>query len=131
MYTLQSMLPVVLGHTPAGASARQIIHFGQSYKSDTFRQFDNGWLTNIRRYGTFKPPDYNLGNIKTPIFLHYADNDWLSTPDDVHRLSKEIKSVVGKFRVPMADFNHLDFVFAINATELIYDRLLNIMDYFK
>ncbi|CAH2066163.1 unnamed protein product, partial [Iphiclides podalirius] len=39
-----TMLPVVLGHTPAGASTRQIIHFGQLYNSDDFLQFDFGRL---------------------------------------------------------------------------------------
>lgn len=126
-----TMLPVVMGHTPAGASTRQLIHFGQLYKSNKFVQFDHGWLTNKRIYGTFKPPAYNLEAIKSPVFLHYADNDWLSTPKDVKKLAAKITSVVGTFRVPLAKFNHLDFVFAINATELIYDRVLNIMSQFK
>lgn len=125
------MLPVVLGHTPAGASAKQLIHYGQLYKSGKFVNFNHGWIKNLRRYGSFKPPEYNLKNIKTPIFLHYSDNDWLSTPDDVFKLSKEIKSVIGQFRVPLEKFNHLDFVFAINAKELIYNRLLKIMTNFK
>lgn len=125
------MLPVVLGHTPAGASTRQLIHFGQSYKSGNFAKFDYGFIKNKFKYGSFKPPEYNLSNIKVPIFLHYSDNDWLSTRDDVHRLSKQIKSVVGSFRVPLLKFNHLDFVFAINATELIYNRILKIMYQFK
>ncbi|CAH0700808.1 unnamed protein product [Spodoptera exigua] len=129
--SLETMLPVVMGHTPAGASTRQLIHFGQLYKSDKFVQFDHGWLTNKRIYGTFKPPAYNLGVIKTPVFLHYADNDWLSTPKDVKKLAAKIPSVVGTFRVPLGKFNHLDFVFAINATELIYSRVLNIMSQFK
>ncbi|KAG6444048.1 lipase 3 [Manduca sexta] len=126
----KTMLPVVMGHTPAGASTRQMIHFGQSYNSGEFRHFDHGWLKNKLIYGSFKPPAYNLNAIRTPIFLHYADNDWLSTPKDVDRLSKDIKSVVGKFRVAMPEFNHLDFVFAINATEIVYHRLLNIMQVF-
>ncbi|XP_013200390.1 lipase 3 [Amyelois transitella] len=126
-----TMLPVVLGHTPAGASTRQVIHFGQLYNSNKFVQFDHGWLSNKRRYGTFKPPAYNLTAITTPVFLHYADNDWLSTPNDVDKLLKEVNSAVGKYRVPLAKFNHLDFVFAINAKELIYDRLLNIMKLFN
>lgn len=129
-FLLQTMLPVVLGHTPAGASSRQLVHFGQLYKSKRFLHFDHGWITNKRIYGSFKPPAYNLSNIRTPVFLHYSDNDWLSTPPDVDRLSKEIKSVFGKFRVPLAKFNHLDFVFAIDAKELIYDRLLSIMAQF-
>lgn len=125
------MLPVVLGHTPAGASSRQVVHFGQLYKSNKFVNFDHGFIMNKIKYGSFTPPAYNLSAIRTPIFLHYADNDWLSTPKDVDKLSKSIKSVVGKFRVSLNNFNHLDFVFAKNATELIYNRLLNIMDEFK
>ncbi|XP_059059307.1 lipase 3-like [Achroia grisella] len=126
-----TMLPVVLGHTPAGASTRQIIHFGQLYNSKKFVQFNHGWLTNKRIYGTFKPPAYNLSAISTPIFLHYADNDWLSTPRDVDQLLKEVKTVVGKYRVQLPKFNHLDFVFAIDAKQLIYDRLLKIMAQFN
>ncbi|CAH0603389.1 unnamed protein product [Chrysodeixis includens] len=125
-----TMLPVVMGHTPAGASTRQLIHFGQLYKKGTFEQFDYGWLRNKRIYGTYKPPSYKLSAIRTPVFLHYADNDWLSTPTDVMKLAKQIPSAVGIHRVPMAKFNHLDFVFAINATELIYNRLINIMRFF-
>lgn len=125
------MLPVVMGHTPAGASTRQLIHFGQLYKSGKFVQFDHGWFTNKRKYGSIKPPAYNLKAIRTPVFLHYADNDWLSTPTDVRKLAGEIQSAIGIYRVPLPKFNHLDFVFAINATELIYNRLLNIMEQFK
>ncbi|XP_014362640.2 lipase 3, partial [Papilio machaon] len=122
-----TMLPVVLGHTPAGASTKQIIHFGQLYNSNKFVQFDYGRFKNRRIYGSRYPPSYNLTAITTPIFLHYADNDWLSTPTDVHRLMLELPVVVGKYRVPMKAFNHLDFVFANDANKLIYNRLLNIM----
>ncbi|CAH2104943.1 unnamed protein product [Euphydryas editha] len=126
----KTMLPVVLGHTPAGASTRQIIHFGQLYNSKKFRNFDHGWISNKLIYGTFKPPEYNLSAITAPIYLHYGDNDWLSTPDDVDKLLHEIKSVVGKFRVPLDKFNHLDFVFAIDAYKLLYSRMMKIMSGF-
>lgn len=126
-----TMLPVVLGHTPAGASAKQFAHYGQLYKSGKFVQYDYGLIENRRRYGTFKPPAYNLTAIRTPVFLHYAENDWLSTPKDVIKLSRQIPSAVGVYRVPLATFNHLDFVFAINATELIYNRLVKIMAQFN
>ncbi|XP_063529114.1 lipase 3-like [Cydia strobilella] len=125
-----TMLPIVLGHTPAGAATRQLIHYGQLYKSSKFVQFDHGLLTNKRKYGTFKPPPYDLSNIRTPVFLHYADNDWLSTPNDVDKLLREVKSAVGKFKVPLPKFNHLDFVFAIDAKKLIYDRVMKIMEQF-
>ncbi|XP_068620777.1 lipase 3-like [Battus philenor] len=125
-----TMLPVVLGHTPAGASTKQIIHFGQLYNSNEFLQFNHGWLKNRRVYGSKRPPPYNLSAITTPVFLHYADNDWLSTPTDVERLRKELPAVVGKYRVPLKKFNHLDFVFANDAKNLIYNRLLKIMTQF-
>ncbi|XP_023955273.2 lipase 3-like [Bicyclus anynana] len=126
----RTMLPVVLGHTPAGASTRQMIHFGQLYNSKKFTRFNHGWFVNKRTYGRFTPPAYNLSAITTPIFLHYGDNDWLSTPDDVNYLLREIKSVIGKFRVPHPKFNHLDFIFAIDAKQLIYDRIIKIMSRF-
>ncbi|XP_063375939.1 lipase 3-like isoform X2 [Cydia fagiglandana] len=126
----QTMLPIVLGHTPAGAATRQLIHYGQLYKSSKFVQFDHGLLTNKRKYGTFKPPPYDLSNIRTPVFLHYADNDWLSTPNDVDKLLREVKSAVGKYKVPLPKFNHMDFVFATDAKKLIYDRVMKIMEQF-
>ncbi|XP_063375938.1 lipase 3-like isoform X1 [Cydia fagiglandana] len=125
-----TMLPIVLGHTPAGAATRQLIHYGQLYKSSKFVQFDHGLLTNKRKYGTFKPPPYDLSNIRTPVFLHYADNDWLSTPNDVDKLLREVKSAVGKYKVPLPKFNHMDFVFATDAKKLIYDRVMKIMEQF-
>lgn len=125
------MLPIVMGHTPAGSSTRQIIHYGQLYKSGKFRQFDHGWIRNKFTYGTFTPPLYNLTAVTTPVYMHYSNNDWLSTPPDVDKLSKEMPSVIGKFKVPYKKFNHLDFVFAINAKELIYDRVMNIMKFFN
>jgi lysosomal acid lipase/cholesteryl ester hydrolase len=123
----QTTLPIILGHTPAGAATKQIIHFGQIQNSDKFVQFDHGLIKNKIKYGTFKPPAYNLSAINIPVFLHYSDNDWLATPEDVNRLSKEIKTTVGKYRVPEAKFNHIDFVFAIDVKTYIYDRLVSVM----
>ncbi|XP_032510738.2 lipase 3-like [Danaus plexippus] len=127
----KTMLPIILGHTPAGASTRQMIHFGQLYKSNKFANFDHGWLRNKYIYGTFKPPEYNLSAIRTPVFLHYGDNDWLSAPDDVDKLFHQVSSVVGKYRVPHDKFNHLDFIFAIDARTLVYDRIIKIMSRFN
>lgn len=36
------MLPVLMGHTPAGASVDQVVHYAQGIRSGRFRQFDFG-----------------------------------------------------------------------------------------
>lgn len=58
------MLPVILGHVPAGASTQQMVHYGQEVRSGHFRQFDYGKMENLRRYKSLYPPDYNLKNIR-------------------------------------------------------------------
>lgn len=121
------MLPVILGHTPAGASMRQFVHFGQSINDGGFRRYDHGLLANKRQYGSFKPPKYDLSKVKAPVFLHYADQDPLAHVKDVTRLFKELGRPVGLFRVSVSKFSHLDFMWGIDAKNLIYDRVINLI----
>lgn len=58
------MLPIVLGHIPAGASTNQMIHYGQGVRSGEFRQYDHGFFGNLRKYGQRHPPSYNIENVK-------------------------------------------------------------------
>lgn len=60
----QTMLPIVLGHIPAGASTNQMIHYGQGVRSREFRQFDYGFFGNWRKYGQRTPPNYVLSNVR-------------------------------------------------------------------
>ncbi|XP_069680361.1 lipase 3-like [Periplaneta americana] len=73
-----SMIPVFLGHTPAGSSTKVINHYSQMVKSGRFRQYDYGKMENKRRYGSASPPEYKLHNVKVPVSLHYSDHDALS-----------------------------------------------------
>lgn len=45
--------------------------------SGAFRQYDFGMLLNLSKYGSFKPPDYDLSAVTVPIAMFYGDNDWL------------------------------------------------------
>lgn len=121
------MLPVKLGHTPAGAAVRQIVHYGQHIRKNFFRRFDYGSISNWRIYGSFTPPDYDLKKITAPVFLHYVDDDIFAHVSDVRRLFSELGRPVGMFRVPHATFSHLDFMWGTGAKELIYDRAINLM----
>ncbi|XP_055907305.1 lipase 1-like [Eupeodes corollae] len=122
-----TMLPVILGHTPAGSSTKQLIHFAQLKSSGHFRQFDHGYLDNWKIYGRFSPPDYILENVSAKVALHYGSNDWLTVPADVDRLDTDLPNVIGKFLVKFPEFNHLDFVWGIDARELLYNKVIQIM----
>jgi lysosomal acid lipase/cholesteryl ester hydrolase len=74
------MLPVIMGHSPAGASAKQMIHFGQVTRSQRFRQYDYGAL-NLQMHGQLTPPLYDLSRISAPIYLYHSLNDWMATPE--------------------------------------------------
>lgn len=115
-----------MSHTPAGSSSKQLVHYGQEHMSKKFRQYDHG-LGNLGNYGSLSPPKYTPKYITAPVFLHYSDNDWLADTGDVDQLFKELGNAMGKFRVPMAEFNHLDYTWGIDAKELIYDRVINLI----
>lgn len=75
------MLPVVLGHAPAGSSTKTVIHYAQEIHHDgDFIEFDYGPDGNLIKYGTTTPPLYNLTNINVPTYFMYAENDWLANP---------------------------------------------------
>lgn len=116
-----------MGHTPAGSSTDQIIHYGQLILSGHFRQYDHGLLTNLIRYGNIAPPKYNLKKVRTPVALHYSNNDWMSDGKDVAKLEKDLPNLIGKFLVPDSRFTHFDYVWGIDARTQLYDRVLNIL----
>ncbi|XP_026470060.1 lipase 3-like [Ctenocephalides felis] len=128
-----TLLPVIIGHTPAGTSTKTVIHYAQEINSGGwFRHYDYGVAENRRRYNQATPPPYNLSAITLPIALHYSDNDWLAGPQDVKRLYGQLgESAMGMFRVPFKQFNHIDFLWGMDAPTLLYDTLLKQMREYK
>ncbi|XP_058986296.1 lipase 3-like [Musca domestica] len=120
----KTMLPVMLSHTPSGASIKQLEHFGQLMKSGHFSKFDRGYLRNQLEYNRMTPPDYDLSKVKVPVALYYSMNDMLVSTTGVDRLARELPHVIDKYLVPMEKFNHLDFLWAIDVKTLVYNRLV-------
>ncbi|XP_069680363.1 lipase 3-like [Periplaneta americana] len=122
-----SIIPAVLGHVPAGTSTKVFQHYIQLVRSGRFRQYDYGNMENKRRYGSTSPPQYKLQNVKVPVSLHYSDHDALSPRTDVLLLKNKLPNLIGIFRVPIRQFNHLDFIWGIDVKTLVYDNLLDIL----
>ena len=52
-------------------------HFGQqvNHRHLVFKNFDYGRLGNLRKYHSFKPPEYDLTRVSAPTFMFYSEND--------------------------------------------------------
>lgn len=81
----------------------------------------------MKEYGRPTPPSYNLKKVTAPVYLHYSRNDWLSNEKDVNTLYKELGNCLGKFLSPDNKFNHVDYIYGIDAKALLYDRILGLM----
>lgn len=121
------MVPVQLGHIPAGASARQLAHYGQTMRGKDFRRYHHSYLKNVFIYNAFEAPHYELSNIRAPVHLHYAASDMFTHIEDVKKLQSHIGGQAQIIRVPLDSFNHFDFLWGIDAKTLVYDKVIDIM----
>lgn len=122
------MLPVIMSHAAAGTSTDSLVHLGQGVKSGLFRKFDHGWFKNLFKYRRTSPPEYNLKNVKAPIAIYYAQNDWLATVQDVERLIPRLPNLKKTYFVPHEKFNHMDFLWGIQAPQLLYNEIIKTMN---
>lgn len=105
---------------PAGAAIKQIQHFFQGIGSGNFSQYDFGPSKNLEYYHQETPPLYDIRKVTAPVSLYYAMNDFFAHPDDVQKLDSELPNRITLNKVSMEKFNHLDFLFARDAVELLY-----------
>ncbi|CAH1395540.1 unnamed protein product [Nezara viridula] len=123
----KTLIPIITTYTPAGASTKQLVHFGQlANNGQRFLQYNYGWYKNMIHYRQPTPPPYDLSLVTTPITLHYSHNDWVSGVNDVQKLYSSLPNAEGKL-VPFYYFNHLDFMWAKDAWKLLYKPMLEII----
>lgn len=125
----RTLFPLIMGHTPSGASTKTVVHYGQEIRTDgKFKRFDYGVEGNMREYGRPTPPEYPLSNITLPIALLSAESDWLSPDADVKTLHADLANPIEHYVVPDKEFNHLDFMWAKDAPKLVYKKLLQLLE---
>ncbi|KAJ8727854.1 hypothetical protein PYW08_016239 [Mythimna loreyi] len=121
----KTLLPVFLAHLGTGTSWKTAVHFSQEILSGKFQKFDYGFLNNWRVYGAGSPPEYDLSKVTAPIKLFWSKNDLLSSEKDVRELYNKLPSKPEMFLVPDEKFNHLDYLWAIDAPRLLNQEILN------
>ncbi|KAI5631318.1 alpha/beta-hydrolase lipase region domain-containing protein [Phthorimaea operculella] len=58
----ESLIPLFLSHAPAGASVRQIAHFGQVIRRGVFARFHHNAAQNLLLYGRVTPPENQIAH---------------------------------------------------------------------
>ncbi|KAM3955558.1 lipase 1-like [Aphomia sociella] len=127
-YFNTTLTPLFLGHAPAGSSLRQATHYAQSINTNDFRRFNHLPITNIELYGQPVPPSYDLSQITAPVYLHYSLSDVTTNYRDVYYLSEKLPNVIGLYQTERSSFTHRDFVWATDAREQVYDKIVRLMD---
>lgn len=122
-------LPVIVAHAPAGTSKANMLHYLQGMDSKRFRMFDHGRSQNLARYGTSEPPDYDLSRINhSKISLIWGENDALADPTDVQILREHLTvKLADDFKVPIKEWNHLDYLWARDAGKYVNTKVLEIL----
>ncbi|XP_016839047.1 lipase 3 isoform X2 [Nasonia vitripennis] len=123
-----TLMPVILSHSPAGASTKTIVHYGQEITSGRFQRYDYGPKGNLAIYNRTTPPDYDLSKVSVPVGVFWSENDWLASPVDVKRLYDRLPRKILDYKVDYPKFNHLDFLWALDAPKLVYAKLLSAMN---
>jgi len=123
-----SLLPVIASNSPAGSSIKQFLHFAQSTAYGFFRRWDHhDEIKNIEAYGQPVPPDYDLTLVTAPIAIYYGANDWLVSIEDVQRIIVQVPNLVYEELNSYEKFNHLDFMWANDVVELLYNNVIDLM----
>lgn len=81
----------------------------------------------MKRYNSVRPPDYHLENIRVPIHLFYSKFDIVNTEKDVSTLYSKLRNVQ-MHAISDEDFGHVDFLFAINAANIVYKPVLDLIN---
>jgi len=120
-----SRMAVVAAHEPGGTSTKNMIKWSQAIRTGIFQKFDYGAAENMKRYGQKSPPQYNIADLRGvsfPMYLVAGGKDLLADASDVSKLMPLLPESTVLDTVP--EYAHLDFCWAMNASEKVYPNVL-------
>ncbi|XP_045214805.2 lysosomal acid lipase/cholesteryl ester hydrolase-like [Mercenaria mercenaria] len=122
----QSRVPVYIGQHPAGTSVQNINHFAQMVLTGKFQMYDFGAKDNMLKYNQTTPPVYDPSKVTVPTAMFSGTHDWLVAPSDVTKLLNISKTVI--FKKVISAWEHLDFIWAMDAPKLCYNDIINLFN---
>ncbi|KAJ2939238.1 hypothetical protein O0L34_g8551 [Tuta absoluta] len=120
----ESLIPLFLSHAPAGASIRQVAHFGQVIRRGVFARFHHNVAQNLILYGRVTPPEYQVSRVVAPTFLYCGLSDAEVHHQDMALLAARLGNVLQLVQMPRPQFNHYDFIWGNTVRDELYDQLI-------
>nr|XP_020751482.1 LOW QUALITY PROTEIN: gastric triacylglycerol lipase [Odocoileus virginianus texanus] len=103
-----------------------IKNLNMAVKSGKFQAFDWGApFQNLMHYHQPTPPIYNLTAMNVPIAVWSGGNDLLADPQDVYILLSKLSNLIYHKEIP--NYNHLDFIWAMDAPQEVYNEIVSLM----
>ncbi|XP_004496935.1 triacylglycerol lipase 1 [Cicer arietinum] len=121
----ESRVPFYLEQEPHPSSSKNLHHLFQMIRQGTFSKYDYGKLKNLKEYGTFKPPKFDLSRIpkSLPLWMAYGGNDALADISDFQHTLKELRSTPEV--VYLENYGHVDFILSLQAKQDLYDPMIS------
>ncbi|BFZ17317.1 hypothetical protein BsWGS_20356 [Bradybaena similaris] len=121
----KTRMPVYVAHNPSSTSVHDILHWAQMINSKNFQHFDYGSANqNMAHYNQTTPPLYDPTKVKVPVAVFRGGHDWLADPQDVAWLLPQLNITLD---VNIDYYEHLDFIWAFDSPNVIYNKLLQIV----
>ncbi|XAR59412.1 Triacylglycerol lipase [Bertholletia excelsa] len=119
-----SRLDFYLDYEPHTTSSKNLNHLFQMIRQGTFARYDYGKLKNLKKYGHFKPPKFDLSHIpkSLPLWMGYGKYDALADVTDLQQTLKELNS--NPEMLYLENYGHVDFLLAVNAKRDVYNNMI-------
>ncbi|XP_042314397.1 lysosomal acid lipase/cholesteryl ester hydrolase-like, partial [Sceloporus undulatus] len=121
-----SRIDVYAAQWSSGTSGRNFIHWIQMNRAKLFQAYDYGSTEkNMEKYNQTVPPTYKIEDIKIPIAIWTGGQDFFADPRDVAMLVPRISNLIYEKYIP--EWQHLDFIWGLDAPEHMYMDIIKIM----
>jgi len=123
----EEKLPVFLCKSPSDYAWGQYTQYVQLAGVDAFQKYDFHWQ-NPMKYGQSSPPQYDLTKVRAPVALFHSGGDDMTADPDVQNLKSRLSNCVFEQHLDASlDFDHLDYIWAEDVREIVYDDLINLI----